>query len=821
MRTRTRRFALWSVSLAAVTGLVLSLSLRERELPRPAPARHLVLVFGPTPTQSARMPALEQLGRGGRGLDGAFAPHPDSATSRESVLGGRPRIPPSNAQSIVGNFAARGFTVGTFGEGVPGLTGEGTDRAGFAPAAAFARFVADHAGGQFLAVVGLPPSMFEEGWRPASAEGDAGELPRIAVGDLEFGARPQQRFRPRAWAASSRLRAMSLHMEACRRADASLGALLTDLQRSAPDATVVYVGDPVPDAGDHGLLERRDALFDETLRSVVVVHGPGLAPRRRSFGEPKSTLGVAATLLDLAGIPHEAADREPSLLPRLLGRPAEPEPLALSCVTRQAGRMGRSLRTRDYRYTEWPDGSVELFDHRADPGEERNVAGVATHASALADLRARMGAAETVAEAPRPPQPGRVRRVIVLIVDDLKTELGAWGAPVETPAMDRLASRGVRFSHAYATVAMCSPSRSAFLLGQRPQTTGIWDNDSVVRPPGVAPIQEVFHAHGFRTASVGKIYHDPGQFSWDVNDAGLSEDTEHLEDGDSPRQGARASLAEPVDGDDYSQPDGRRARRAAMILAEHASERLFLALGLVRPHRRWIAPRTYFERYPPALVRLPEEARNAAATIPAIAIKTRAQWFPGVSLLGREPPGMIADPSFRREAVAAYRACVSFADAQVDRVLDVLDAQNLWRDSVVVLVGDNGYHLGDHGGLFRKDTLFEEALHVPLIVVAPGVPAGRVVDAPVGLLGLYRTLLDLAGIPADQATPGSSLAPRARERNLRGPGSGVVVPTGACARCRLVSPHGRLSLYDLARRLRGVVRARPGPRPTAQRRRPC
>jgi iduronate 2-sulfatase len=146
--------------------------------------------------------------------------------------------------------------------------------------------------------------------------------------------------------------------------------------------------------------------------------------------------------------------------------------------------------------------------------------------------------------------------------------------------------------------------------------------------------------------------------------------------------------------------------------------------------------------------------------VPAIAVKTKPQPLPGLPLLGREPAGLAYDPDFLRHAIAAYEACTTFADAQVGVLLDALDRLDLWKSTVVVLVGDNGFHLGEHGGLLRKDTLFEEALHVPLVVVAPGLPhPGAVVAAPVGLVDLYPTIVDLAGLPAVPGVDGRSLVP--------------------------------------------------------------
>jgi len=189
---------------------------------------------------------------------------------------------------------------------------------------------------------------------------------------------------------------------------------------------------------------------------------------------------------------------------------------------------------------------------------------------------------------------------------------------------------------------------------------------------------------------------------------------------------------------------------------------------------RWIAPARYFGLYPPESIAPVPFPADDLADVPAIAVKTRPQPLPGLPLLGREPPGLTTDPDYRRQAIAAYQACVTFADAQVGVVLDALDRLDLWRDTVVVLAGDNGFHLGEHGGLLRKDTLFEEALHVPLVVAAPGLARpGAVVRAPVELLDLYPTLVELAGVPAPAGLDGQSLAPLLA--NPDGPGRGAAL----------------------------------------------
>ncbi|HEX9189996.1 MAG TPA: sulfatase-like hydrolase/transferase, partial [Vicinamibacteria bacterium] len=477
--------------------------------------------------------------------------------------------------------------------------------------------------------------------------------------------------------------------------------------------------------------------------------------------------------------------------------------------------MGYSLRTERWRFTDWGDQGCELYDHDADPGEITNLASRPEHRAAIEEMEREMARALAVPPAGSPPAPpvsgpvrAPARNVLLILLDDLNTQVGAWGAPVETPAIDRLAARGVRFDRAYAQVAMCSPSRTSILTGWRPERTGVWQNMDPARPADAVPLQEHFAAHGATTASVGKVYHTPRGFRWDVSDehpeAPEEEPDSHGAGDDIEGMWVRAP------GADRDQPDGLRARRAASLLERFRGRRFLLALGLVRPHLRWIAPARYFGLYPPeAMAPVPFPADDLA-DVPAIAVKTHAQPLPGLPLLGREPPGLAPDPAFRRQAVAAYRACVSFADAQVGLVLDTLDRLDLWKDTVVVLAGDNGYHLGDHGGLFRKDTLFEEALRVPLVVTAPGLRPGTVVRAPVELLDVYPTVVELAGLSAVPGLDGRSLVPLAAEPDRPGRGAALsyrrVQPPERAWSLRTAAarytvwPDGSEELYDLRSR---------------------
>jgi iduronate 2-sulfatase len=715
---------------------------------------------------ASRTPALERLAAQGRAFESAFAPDPDPPRARAALLGeGEAALAPrlqahGVAVASLGNAGALRLDAEHLDLSLPGSIADATLAGRLAAwLRAQQRFV-------LLASVGDPPGATPGMPQPAALAGAfAPPLPRIATADLGFLDPGGGETSPAAWSEPARRRAEAAQLGRAVATDRELAALVALVEREAPGAAVIVVSDPWPDTGAHGRLERRDALFDDTLRATLVVTTPGLRRPGQASTRLASTLDAIPTLFDLLGLALEPARGAHSLLPLLADPNAAGREETLSSVPRKAGRLGRSLRSARFRYTEWPDGSRELYDHGADPGEHTNLSGRPEHAAAVQELQqalrsrmARSGAASAAAPKPAAPGPRAVpRNVVLIVIDDLGTRVGAWGAPVKTPAIDRLAARGVRFERAYAQVAMCSPSRVSMLTGWRPERTGVWQNQDPPRPRGAVPLQEHFAAHGAFTVSIGKVYHSPADFHWDLRE----EHPDVVEERDPSAAGEGiADLWVKAAGSDLDQPDGRRARRAAAVVAGASRRPFFLALGLVRPHPRWVAPQRYFALYPPdSIVPRPTPADDLV-DVPAIAVKTQPQPLPGLPLAGREPPGLVHDPGFQREAIAAYQACVSFADAQVGVVLDALDHHDRWKDTVVVLVGDNGLHLGEHGGLLRKDTLFEEALHVPLVFAAPGLARpGAVVRAPVELLDLYPTVVELAGLAPPAGLDGLSLVP--------------------------------------------------------------
>jgi iduronate 2-sulfatase len=780
-----------------------------------------------TGSGAVRTPNLDRLVARGRRFDAAYSQYPMRAPSRMSIMTGwrpertgvwgEPDGRVEGATPLQEHFHAGGYSTARLG---PVYFGPGEND--FRWDSILKVSPSDTADERALSVVTQPREPFfvtvALGGTPervttalGEAPEPAPELPAIATGPLDPLARPGGTVRPRGLSASAQEVLAKRARGRPAAQDAHLGTFLDALdRRGLTERTIVVLVGGVAPSGVHGAIPRTDLLFDETLHVPVVIAGPGVAAPGTPAKGLVELVDLYPTLVEMAGLRAVAGLDGLSLVPVLKDPAAVVRSAAFSSVGREAGQIGRSLRTSRYRYTEWPDGSEELYDHQDDPQEFTNLARRPGQEATIARMRGLLGERERSrprAE-PRAGDPGR-RNVLFILLDDLNAHIGAYGYDVATPNIDRLAARGRLFTHAYAQVAMCSPSRSSFLSGWRPERTDIWTNLTPVRQhlQGAKPLQEHFHASGYFTGRVGKIYEGAmsDQFDWDFDDEAAAPTDEGRRDDDN----VRGAWWVATDNDDAHEPDGARVRRLAQIIEEHRRGPFFLAAGLSKPHLKWIAPRKYFDMYPPEAVRLPAAPPDDLEDIPAIAIKNRPQERPGVPLAGREPPGMIDDPRFAREAIAAYHASVSFVDAQVGVLVDTLDRLSLWDSTIVVLLGDHGFHLGEHHGLWRKDTLFEEAVRTPLVIVAPQVARpGTPAEAEVELLDLYPTLVELAGLPRVAGLDGASLVPmlldpaqRVRTgalsfRRAKAPPLGVSVRT---ARYRYTEwPDGSEELYDHA-----------------------
>jgi len=345
--------------------------------------------------------------------------------------------------------------------------------------------------------------------------------------------------------------------------------------------------------------------------------------------------------------------------------------------------------------------------------------------------------------------------VLFIVVDDLNTSIGAFGNPdVKTPNIDRLASRGVVFKNANCQYPLCNPSRVSFLSGQRPETTGVYVLSTPARRalPNAVMLPEYFRKKGYYTAGAGKVYHSLKQNdpqSWDYYQDGDGDDNEEkaalkARYGDGKGNSGDGSPKGFVLHSDGSRTrDGINVRTIEKLIADKAALKkpFFLAAGFHKPHLPWTAPEQFYNLYQADALHIPSEPEMKG--IPKIAMQTELSGFP--------------QPKSRREAIRAYYACISFTDSNIGRLLDKLDELSLWDSTLVVMLGDNGFHLGDHGGLWSKVSAFEAATHVPMIFAGAGVPHGIAINEPVELLDIYPTILDICGYPKPESLQGVSL----------------------------------------------------------------
>ena len=353
--------------------------------------------------------------------------------------------------------------------------------------------------------------------------------------------------------------------------------------------------------------------------------------------------------------------------------------------------------------------------------------------------------------------------VLFIAVDDLNTALGCYGHPlVKSPHIDRLAKRGTRFDRAYCQFPLCSPSRTSLLFGLRPDSTGTLDNLTVFRTklPTAVSLPQHFRKHGYFAARVGKVFHygvpgdigtsgldDPKAWEMIVNPSGRDKTDEARVQNYTPKRNLGASLSFlQADGTDEEQTDARIAAEAIRIMETRRDRPFFLAVGFFRPHVPCVAPKKYFEMYPTSKLSLPKEPADDRKNHPEAAYTVT-------------PPNYGLEEDKLKEFLQGYYAAVTFADAQVGKLLDAVDRLKLNDNTIIVLWGDHGWHLGEHG-LWQKMSLFEESAHVPLIVYWPGAKTkGKPSARPVELLDLYPTLADLCGLPVPKELHGKSLRP--------------------------------------------------------------
>jgi arylsulfatase A-like enzyme len=347
--------------------------------------------------------------------------------------------------------------------------------------------------------------------------------------------------------------------------------------------------------------------------------------------------------------------------------------------------------------------------------------------------------------------------VLFIAIDDLRDWVGFLGdTQVKTPNLDRLAARGVALSRAYCAAPSCNPSRAALLSGLRPSTTGVYANGDDWRKTKAAEVVNLtrhFRANGYTVVGAGKIYHGgyppPADYWDDFAPQGTGK-------GNAPKEGKGKAggwgfgnfRIGPMAGGDAAISDYQIVDYCLGQLARKHDKPFFLACGLHKPHLPWTVPQKYFDLYPLDAVNLPPTRANELEGVPPAGVRMA------------RPEGdhkTITDAGKWKEAVRAYLAAISYCDAMVGRLLDGFDKSAYARNTVVVLWGDHGWHLGEKYH-WRKFALWEQATRAPMIYVVPGLTKpGSVCARPVDFMTIYPTLCELCGLPTPGHVEGKSV----------------------------------------------------------------
>ena len=347
--------------------------------------------------------------------------------------------------------------------------------------------------------------------------------------------------------------------------------------------------------------------------------------------------------------------------------------------------------------------------------------------------------------------------VLFIAVDDLNDWIGVLGGHPQaaTPNIDRLSRRGMLFARAYCAAPACNPSRAALMTGIRPSTSGVYHNADPWRKamPDAVTLPQHFMQSGYTALGSGKIYHGrfPDPPSWNTY---FPSKTRQKPNDPSPSNRPLNGIARtahfdwgPLDVEDRAMGDAQVADWVVDQLGREHGKPFFLACGIFRPHLPWYAPRKYFDQFPIDKIQLPKTRPDDLDDVPPAGVKMA------------RPEGdharVVKHKQWRR-AVQGYLASIAFADDQIGKVLDALDASPHRDNTIVVFWTDHGWHLGEKQH-WRKFALWEDATRTPLIIVAPGVTAGSRCERPVNLLDIYPTLVDLCGLPPRDALEGASL----------------------------------------------------------------
>jgi len=343
--------------------------------------------------------------------------------------------------------------------------------------------------------------------------------------------------------------------------------------------------------------------------------------------------------------------------------------------------------------------------------------------------------------------------VLFIAVDDLRPELGCYGNQIiQSPNIDKLANEGVVFTRAYTQQAICGPSRASLMSGLRPDYCGVTHNRTYFRNtvPEVVTLPQYFLQHGYITYSIGKIYHggqDDPEKSWSVEPF---IPRQPYELGDRRNQ---VTISDDVPDNAYR--DGQSAEEAMRILRllKETKKPFFLGVGFYKPHLSWHCPKKYWDIYDPDQIEL-ADVKIPPKGSPSISLHNSYE----LRVRDGVPDSDSIEENLSHHLKHGYYACVSYIDAQLGKILDELDKLGMRENTIIMLWGDHGWHLGDYG-VWGKASNYEFATRVPLIVSVPGMKGnGKSSEALVGLLDMYPTLCDLVNLPIPSHVQGQSFS---------------------------------------------------------------
>lgn len=358
------------------------------------------------------------------------------------------------------------------------------------------------------------------------------------------------------------------------------------------------------------------------------------------------------------------------------------------------------------------------------------------------------------------PASGSTTNILFIAVDDLNDWVVPYGGHSQsiTPNLQRLAESGLRFNNAHCQAPLCGPSRASLFTGLLPSTTGLYlhvkdgniiSGSQSENPPEL--LTHVLQRNGYETLGAGKLLHN-GAGGGLLQDYGghkgfgpyPKEPMNYDSQGTSTDWGAFPETNEEL-------PDHAVADYAIKALSEKRDGPFFLGVGINRPHVPWFVPQEWFDKFDLESIELPPYQADDWDDLPEIS-----------KIIHQAPPTpstewMIKNGKWK-EVVRAYLACVAYADYEIGRVLDALEASEYAGNTIVILWSDHGYHLGEKN-VVTKMTLWEESTRVPLLISGPGIPKNATCERSVGLIDIYPTLLDYARVKIPDTLDGRSLAP--------------------------------------------------------------